>query len=50
MTRLITYPTMRTIPQEILSLPVKGVNLSPGCFTDQLGDAPVLLVFLRHFG
>jgi hypothetical protein len=33
-----------------LDLPVDGRNLRPGTLGDQLHAAPVLLVFLRHFG
>jgi hypothetical protein len=29
---------------------IEGVNLRPGALADQLGDPPMLLVFLRHFG
>lgn len=38
------------IADETLDASVTGVNLVPGSFRDQLGDAPVLLVFLRFFG
>lgn len=40
----------RAIPPEVLDAQVTGVNLMPGTLRDQLGDAPTLLVFLRHFG
>lgn len=40
----------RRIPDEVLDEPVTGFNLMPGTLRDQLGDAPTLLVFLRHFG
>ena len=38
------------IARETLDARVSGVNLVPGSFADQLGDEPVLLVFLRFFG
>jgi hypothetical protein len=38
------------IPDELLARYVNGVNLMPGTLRDQLGAAPTLLVFLRHFG
>ena len=38
------------ITQETLDSQVSGVNLMPGSLRDQLGDDPVLLVFLRFFG
>jgi hypothetical protein len=38
------------IPEALLTRYVNGVNLMPGTLRDQLGEAPVLLVFLRHFG
>lgn len=38
------------IPDELLARFVSGVNLMPGSLRDQLGAAPTLLVFLRHFG
>jgi len=38
------------IADEVLDAPVAGVNLMPGSLRDQLGQAPTLLVFLRHFG
>jgi hypothetical protein len=38
------------IPDELLGRYVNGVNLMPGTLRDQLGAAPTLLVFLRHFG
>ncbi len=41
---------MNHIPDELLARFVSGVNLMPGSLRDQLGDAPTLLVFLRHFG
>lgn len=41
---------MNTIPSEVLDAPVTGLNLVPGRLRDQLGDAPTLLVFLRHLG
>ncbi|MFP4435683.1 MAG: SelL-related redox protein [Chloroflexaceae bacterium] len=40
----------QTIDRSILDMPVEGVNLRPGTLADQLGPAPTLLVFLRHFG
>jgi hypothetical protein len=36
--------------QEILDLPIEGVNLSGKTFGEQLGKRATLLVFLRHFG
>jgi hypothetical protein len=39
-----------TIPADILETPVEGLNLREGTLADQLGDAPTLVVFLRHFG
>ena len=39
-----------TIPADILDAPVEGLNLQGGTVGDQLGDAPTLVVFLRHFG
>lgn len=41
---------MERIPDELLTRYVNGVNLMPGTLRDQLGAAPTLLVFLRHFG
>ena len=41
---------MDRIPDELLARFVRGVNLMPGSLRDQLGAAPTLLVFLRHFG
>ena len=41
---------MQTIPSDVLDRFVEGVNLVPGSLRDQLGDAPQVLVFLRHFG
>lgn len=41
---------MKNIDQDLLDLNVTGVNLRPGALREQLGDQPVLLVFLRHFG
>jgi len=38
------------LAEEILDAPVTGLNLTPGRLRDQLGDAPTLLVFLRHLG
>src|SRR3954469_17789712 len=38
------------IPSDILEAPVEGLNLREGTLSDQLGDAPTLIVFLRHFG
>ena len=38
------------IARETLDAQVSGVNLVLGSFADQLGDEPVLLVFLRFFG
>lgn len=41
---------LKRIPDDVLALPVSGVNLTPGRLRDQLGDSLHLLVFLRHFG
>ena len=41
---------MNNINAKLLNSEVNGINLKPGTFADQLGDEPVLLVFLRHFG
>ena len=30
--------------------PVTGFNLQPGTLSEQIGDRPTLIVFLRHFG
>lgn len=41
---------MNKIDSKLLNSAVSGINLKPGTFADQLGDEPVMLVFLRHFG
>ncbi len=41
---------MKSIPQMMLDTAVEGVNLAPGTLRMHLGEAPTLLVFLRHFG
>ena len=41
---------METLSDSILDRAVIGVNLAPSTLRDQLGEAPTLLVFLRHFG
>jgi hypothetical protein len=41
---------MKSIAVNLMSAPVEGLNLSPGNFGDQLGEAGDLLVFLRHLG
>ena len=41
---------MRQIDPQLLDTEIEGVNLQPGTLRDQLGEAPTLLVFLRHFG
>jgi len=41
---------MDSIPQTILDATVRGVNLAPSPLRAQLGEAPTLLIFLRHFG
>jgi hypothetical protein len=41
---------LHVIPDRALDEPVSGVNLVPGSLRDQLGDEPVLLIFLRFFG
>ncbi|MEZ4215499.1 MAG: SelL-related redox protein [Myxococcota bacterium] len=38
------------IPDAVLDRAVVGLHVAPGTLRDQLGDAPTLLVFLRHFG
>lgn len=42
--------TLKLIPASILDAPVTGVNLQPGGLRQQIGGAPTLLTFLRHFG
>ena len=41
---------MQQIDRAILDAAVDGVNLRLGSLCDQLGTAPTLLYFLRHFG
>jgi hypothetical protein len=41
---------MKTIGSDLLYQPVEGYHLNPGSLANQLGEQPVLLVFLRHFG
>ena len=41
---------MIKLDQEILDLPIEGVNLRGRTFGEQLGKGATLLVFLRHFG
>ena len=41
---------MERIARAILDVEVEGVILRPGSLRDQLGTAPPLLYFLRHFG
>ncbi len=41
---------MDVIPSKLMQAEVRGVNLRPGTLAEQLGERPVLLVFLRHFG
>lgn len=41
---------MKVITNSVLDTAVDGVNLAPGTLRTQLGEAPTLLVFLRHFG
>lgn len=41
---------LRSIPPEILSAPVAGVNLFPGPLRSQLAAGGTLLVFLRQLG
>jgi hypothetical protein len=38
------------INQDVLDMPVDGVNLRGKTFGEQFGKGPTLLVFLRHFG
>jgi hypothetical protein len=38
------------VADEVLDSEVIGVNVMPGSLRDQLGDRPVLLIFLRFFG
>jgi len=42
--------TNERIPAAVLNRPVRGVNLSEGTLRAQIGFAPTLFVFLRHFG
>lgn len=41
---------MNEIRDDILDLPVVGLNLLPGRLRDQLGDRPTVVAFLRHLG
>jgi hypothetical protein len=41
---------MDRIPDEWLDHPLTGLNLSGATLRTELGAAPTLLVFLRHFG
>lgn len=41
---------MKNIPDFLLNHPIEGVNLSGQTLKEELGDAPKLLVFVRHFG
>jgi hypothetical protein len=41
---------MESIPNNILEMPVQGVHLTGTSLRQELGTAPTLLVFLRHFG
>ena len=41
---------MERIDWATLDAEVEGVNLRPGSLRHQLGAAPTLLYFLRHFG
>jgi hypothetical protein len=41
---------MQQIDRATLDAAVDGVNIRPGSLRDQLGVAPTLLYFLRHFG
>lgn len=41
---------MRTIEASAMDLPIQGRNLSEKTLGKEIGDRPVLMVFLRHFG
>jgi hypothetical protein len=41
---------MKSIPNNILEMPVQGIHLTGTSLRQELGTAPTLLVFLRHFG
>ena len=41
---------MTHLDPTILDTPVEGLHLTPGTLRDQLGQEPMLWVFLRHFG
>jgi hypothetical protein len=41
---------MQTIPQHILDRPLSGYNITDSSLRAEIGNAPTLLVFLRHFG
>lgn len=41
---------MNEISQDLLEIPIEGVNLTGETLADQIGDRPTLLIFLRHFG
>lgn len=41
---------MQSLPPGVLDLPVQGVNIPTSTLRQQIGEAPTLLVFLRHFG
>jgi hypothetical protein len=48
--RRVEEPHMESIPNNILEMPVQGVHLTGTNLRQELGTAPTLLVFLRHFG
>lgn len=41
---------MKNISEFLLNHPIEGVNLSGRTLKEELGNAPKLLVFVRHFG
>ncbi|HMW02803.1 MAG TPA: hypothetical protein PKE58_21880 [Acidobacteriota bacterium] len=41
---------MKKVPQEVLKLPVTGLNLDAKTLGGQIAKTGTLLVFLRHFG
>jgi hypothetical protein len=41
---------MNVVDRQLLDLPVAGYNLRGASLRAELGNEPVLLVFLRHLG
>ncbi|MEM8884316.1 MAG: hypothetical protein AAGD14_09620 [Planctomycetota bacterium] len=41
---------MHDISGEVLDRPIRGVHLRGATLREELGDDPMLLLFLRHFG